>query len=113
MTETIGRIEVEKLEKSRAFWILLNREIGSGANRWAPPGEGTDGSGSLCASSTHARNPAMGPACWELGPYLCFNMGPGFRDWVPLSRRSLSGNGRCLLGRSSTAHLLAHADSTS
>src|SRR5215468_2334491 len=27
-------------------------------------GEGADGSRSLCASATHARNPAMGPESW-------------------------------------------------
>jgi len=29
----------------------------------------------------------MGPACWELGPYLCFNIGPGSETGVPLFQR--------------------------
>src|SRR5262252_11198673 len=39
-------------------------------------GEGADGSRSLCASSTHARNPAMGPV-------LRTGSRSRIRDWVP------------------------------
>src|SRR5215469_6056616 len=50
-----------------------------GPRRW----EGADGSRSLCASSTHARNPAMGPESWT-GSRSVLQYGTRIRDWVPV-----------------------------
>src|SRR5262249_3097272 len=62
-------------KKHKRFSRIFSRKIfsfvsetGSGAYPPPPVGEGADGSWSLCGSSTHARNPAMGPE----------------RNWVPI-----------------------------
>src|SRR5215831_4100563 len=58
-----------------AFPIRIS-ELGPVQTGRPPPGRGADGSRSLCASSTHARNPAMGPEGENWVPICASNMRP-------------------------------------
>src|SRR5262245_49671136 len=59
-----------------AIWVRCKPV---GPRRW----KGADGSRSLCASSTHAKNPAWDPSAENWGGDLYLNMGPEIQDWVP------------------------------
>jgi hypothetical protein len=92
LTHACARSENETVGAPISFFVFENRV------RCKPPGprgEGADGSWSLCGSSTHARNPAMGPernwvpicaSIWDPNPRL----GPG-ADGGPARRLPGSG----------------------